>query len=98
MEESKQLLIMVTELQANMKNLTLKVEEINQNSRLVQQTNESVKSAHNRIDDLKNDFAEKLADEKREREKLEGHINWLWRTVGTGLISFLFGVLLYFIK
>ena len=104
MEESKQILIAITELQTNVKNMSEKINEITSISNLVVQTEQSAKSAHIRIDDLKKDNDEKLKDQKRDyeekitaecksREKLEGHITWLWRTIGAGLIAFAFWIL-----
>jgi anti-sigma regulatory factor (Ser/Thr protein kinase) len=104
MEESKQILIAITELQTNVKNMADKINEITSISNIVVQTEQSVKNAHNRIEDQKKDFDEKLKDQKKDyeekiaaeckaREKMEGHITWLWRAFGAGLIGFSFWLL-----
>lgn len=109
MEESKQILIAVTELQANVKNMNAKIDEISKISNMVLETDQRAKSAHNRIDDLKGDFLdklqaqkqdydEKLADQKGSFIELKGHITWLWRSVGAGIISLVFGIILFFIQ
>lgn len=103
-DESKQILIAITELQTNMKTVIKGIESVNQISHLVMQIEQSSKSSHNRIDDLKKDTADKLAEQKKEleekiqaeckaREKIEGNITWLWRTFGAGLIAFVFWLL-----
>ncbi|WP_416730317.1 hypothetical protein [Fictibacillus sp. JL2B1089] len=104
MEESKQILIAITELQTNVKNMNTKMDEISKISTLALQTEQSAKSAHNRIEDLKNDTAkaltelkkdydDKIAAECKAREKMDGHITWLWRAIGAGLIAFGFWLL-----
>lgn len=109
MEESKQILIAIAGLEANMKNMSEKMSEIGKMSTLVLQTEQSAKSAHLRIDDVKKDiekdlkkqeedFCSKIQAEEKAREKLEGHITWLWRTIGTSIIGLIFGVILYAIN
>jgi hypothetical protein len=104
MEESKQILVAVTELQTNMNNLIKNMEEIKGIATLAVQTEQAAKSAHNRIDDLKDDiakdfksqkedFEKQLSAETKSREKMEGHITWLWRTIGAGCIAFAFWLL-----
>lgn len=112
MEESKQILMAITELQANVRHLSEQMKEIGKIGQNVVEATQSVKSAHNRIDDMKEDFEgklkaqkedyeerlrnqkgdadEKISDERKAREKLEGHITWLWRALGTGFIGWLF--------
>jgi ElaB/YqjD/DUF883 family membrane-anchored ribosome-binding protein len=104
MEESKQILVAVTTLQTNMDNLMKNMEEIKGIATLAVQTEQAAKSAHNRIDDLKDDVADDLKSQKEDfekqlsaetkaREKMEGHITWLWRTVGAGGIALGFWLL-----
>jgi len=108
MEESKQILVAITALQENVKNMNAKIDEISKISTLVLETDQRAKSAHNRIDDLKKDYEEKLRSQKEDYEEklrdqkenfteLKGHITWLWRTVGAGAVSFIFGIILFFI-
>jgi ElaB/YqjD/DUF883 family membrane-anchored ribosome-binding protein len=108
MEESKQILIAITELQANMKNMSAKIDEISKISNMVLETDQRAKSAHNRIDDLKAEFADKLqtqkqdyekqfADIEKRQDKTEGHQTWLWRTIGAGAITLIFGIILFFL-
>lgn len=109
MEETKQILVALSRLEENVKNMNSKIDGFSKVSELALQTDQSVKSAHNRIDDLKTDFAEKLQDTKRDYEEkladqktnfneLKGNITWLWRAFGTGLISFVFGIVLFFVR
>ena len=106
-EETKQILTALARLEENVKNMNSKIDGFSKISELALQTEQSTKSAHNRIDDMKTDIAEKIAEVKKDYEekisvqkenftKLENHITWLWRAVSTGLISFVFGVILYF--
>jgi uncharacterized protein (DUF3084 family) len=108
LEESKQILIAVTELQANMRNMSAKIEEISKISTLILETDQRAKSAHNRIDDLKTEFADKLQAQKQDYEekiavqeksldKLESNITWLWRSVGGGGITLIFGLILFYL-
>lgn len=108
-EETKQILIAITELQTNVKNMNTKIDEITNLSKLALQTEQSTKSAHNRIDEIKTDFEKKLReqkedyDEKLDQQKesfkeLKGHITWLWRSLISGFISFIFLVVLFFIE
>ncbi|AKU43362.1 hypothetical protein CPT_Silence25 [Bacillus phage Silence] len=87
MEESKQILIAITELQANVKNISNEVKEISKMTSTVIQLEQSTKSAHNRLDDIKKD-AEKTETRLMERIlTLEGHVTWLWRLVIGGFIT-----------
>lgn len=106
-EETKQILTALARLEENVKNMNSKIDGFGKISELALQTEQSTKSAHNRIDDMKQDLAEKIAEVKKDYEekisvqkenftKLEGHITWLWRALGTGFISFVFGAILYF--
>jgi hypothetical protein len=108
MEESKQILIAVTALQENVKNLNAKIDEIGKISNLVMETDQRAKSAHARLDDLKTEFMDRLQVQKQDYEEkiqvqkesfieLKNNITWLWRAVGGGLISFIFGVILFFV-
>lgn len=108
MDESKQILTALARLEENVKNLNSKIDGFSKVSELALQTEQSAKSAHNRIDDIKSDFGEKLTEIKKDyeekisaenkaREKLEGHITWLWRTVTAGIISLAFGLVSYFL-
>lgn len=107
--ETKQILVALGRLEENFKNMNAKIDEMSKVSSIVTQTEQSAKSAHNRIDDIKKDFNEKVAEVKKDYEekiafqkerhdKLDGHITWLWRTVGASLIGFVFSVILYFVK
>jgi hypothetical protein len=69
MEESKQILMAVTELQANMKNMSDQLKEISKIGHAVIETTQSVKSAHMRIDDLKTEFSQKLQNQKDDYEQ-----------------------------
>lgn len=108
MEESKQILMAIAELQANVKNMNTKIDEISKISNLVLETDQRAKSAHNRIDDLKADFLDKLQSQKNDYEEklqgqkesfieLKGHITWLWRSVGGGIITLIFGIILFLV-
>lgn len=107
MEESKQILIAVTDLQANMRNMSDQLKELGKIGQTVVEVGQSTKSAHNRIDDIKKDYEdklkeqkkdyeEKIADQKENLKELKGHITWLWRAVGGGTISLIFGLILFF--
>lgn len=74
-EETKQILVSISAMQANIENIGKKVDEISAMSTVVIQTDQSVKRAHERIDamgretekqftELKTDFKEKLSDQK----------------------------------
>lgn len=106
-DEAKQVLMSLSRLEENIKNLNTKVDAFAKVSELVVQTDQSVKSAHNRLDDLKKDFAEKMAEQKEDYEEklqvqkeiiveLKGNLKWLWRSVGAGAISFIFGLALFY--
>lgn len=69
MEESKQILVAITELQTNMRTVITQINEIGKISTLALQTEQSTKSAHNRIDDLKGDFEKKLTEQNTDFEK-----------------------------
>ena len=108
MEESKQILIAITDLQANVRNLTDQIRELSKISTLALETDQRAKSAHNRIDDLKAEFSDKLqaqkedyekqfADIEKRQDKTEGHQTWLWRTIGAGVITLVFGIILFFL-
>jgi ElaB/YqjD/DUF883 family membrane-anchored ribosome-binding protein len=108
MEESKQILIAITDLQANMRNLVNEMDKLSKISTLALETDQRAKSAHNRIDDLKSEFADKLqtqkedyekqiADLEKRQDKTEGHQTWLWRTIGAGAITLIFGIILFFL-
>lgn len=101
MQESKQILMAIAGLQENVKNMNSKIDEITHIQKLALQTEQSAKSAHNRIDDLKKDFSEKqqiqkedyeekILDQKESLLELKGHITWLWRAIGTGAIGLAF--------
>ena len=107
-DETKQILVAIAEIQTNMKNMSKKIDEISKISTMVFESDQRSKSAHNRIDDLKADFAEKLqqqkedyeeklADQKANFAELKSNITWLWRAVGGGAISLVFGVLLFYL-
>lgn len=106
-EESKQILIAVTRLQSDMSNMVNTMDDIKKIGSLVYENDQRVKSAHNRLDDQKADFdhklkvqkdhlLEKLDDNKEDFKELKGHITWLWRAVGGGVITFGFWVLSFF--
>lgn len=108
MDESKQILTALARLEENVKNLNSKIDGFSKVSELALQTEQSAKSAHNRIDDIKSDFGEKIMDIKKDYEekiasenkaieKMEGHITWLWRTVVTGILSLVFSLISYFL-
>ncbi|CAM3668724.1 hypothetical protein MEZE111188_01855 [Mesobacillus zeae] len=108
MDESKQILTALARLEENVKNMNSKMDGFTKVSELALQIEQSTKSAHNRLDDLKSDFAEKMVECKKDYEekisiqkegitKLEGHITWLWRAVGTAAIGFIFSLVMYFI-
>jgi hypothetical protein len=72
------------------------------------ETDQRAKSAHARLDDLKTEFMDRLQVQKQDYEEkiqvqkesfieLKNNITWLWRAVGGGLISFIFGVILFFV-
>lgn len=107
-DETKQILVAIAEIQTNMKNMSQKIDEISKISTLVLETDQRAKSAHNRIDDLKTDFLDKLQTQKEDYEEklsdqkasfleLKSNITWLWRTVGGGAITLIFGVLLFYL-
>jgi hypothetical protein len=108
LEESKQILIAITDLQANVRNLVAEMDKLSKISTLAMETDQRAKSAHNRIDELKKDYEdkikaqkedyeEKIADQKANLKELKDHITWLWRSVGGGAITLVFGVILFFI-
>lgn len=69
MEESKQILMAVTKLQAEMSNMSEQLKEISKIGHAVIETTQSVKSAHMRIDDLKTEFAQKIQSQKEDYEQ-----------------------------
>lgn len=69
MEESKQILVSLGRLEENFKNLNSKIDSFAKTADLVMQTDSSVKSAHNRIDDFKRDYDEKIKAQKEDFEK-----------------------------
>lgn len=100
-DESKQILIAVTELKTNVNHLATGVEEIKKMSTIILETDQRAKSAHNRIDDLKNDLEKKLVDQKaailekvednhKDFVDLKGDIKWIWRAIGGGAITLVF--------
>lgn len=89
-EESKQILMAITELKANVSNMSEQIKELSKIGTTVIETSESVKVAHNRINDLKTDLQKEIANEVKLREKLDGHITWLWRAFAVGAIGWLF--------
>ena len=107
--ETQKILISLGRLEENFKHMSNKIDEFSKVSEIVVQNDQRVKSAHNRIDDMKLDFNEKLIEfrkdyeekihyQKEKHDRLDANITWLWRAVGGGLISFAFAVLLYFIN
>ncbi len=109
MEESKQILMSLSRMEENLKNLNTNVSNFSKVSELALQTDASVKSAHNRLDDAKTDTEKKFAEQKKDyeekiaaeckaREKIEGNITWLWRAIGTGAIGFVFSIILILIN
>ncbi|RHW37330.1 hypothetical protein D1B31_16330 [Neobacillus notoginsengisoli] len=108
MDESKQILTALARLEENVKNMNSKIDGFSKVSELALQTEQSAKSAHNRIDDIKvdmtakiidikKDYEDKIAVECKAREKMESHITWLWRTLTGSIISFVFGIVLFFL-
>jgi chromosome segregation ATPase len=119
-DEIKQLLMTTSRMEENMKNMSEQIKEVSKLTQLALQTDTSVKSAHNRINDLKTEFTEKLNTVKTDSEKelnqakgeyeyklniqdrqfreLKSNITWLWRTVGAGAITTIFGVIIAVIK
>lgn len=69
MEESKQILVSLGRLEENFKNLNSKIDSFAKTAELVMQTDSSVKSAHNRINDFKRDYDEKMKSQKEDFEK-----------------------------
>lgn len=108
MDESKQILTALARLEENVKNMNAKIDGFSKVSELALQTEQSAKSAHNRIDDLKadyeiklkdqkEDYEEKIRDQKDDLQELKSNITWLWRTVTGGILSLVFGLILYFL-
>jgi TolA-binding protein len=119
-EESKQILMAITEVQTNIKHINSKMDELGKLSSMTYQNDQAVKSAHNRIDDIKEEMAKEIASVKAEAvkeianvksdydnkirnlkeafNKLDGNLTWVWRTLGAGLVTFIFGVILLLIK
>lgn len=67
--ETKQILVALGRLEENFKNTNAKIDDLSKVSTLVVQTEQSAKSAHNRIDDIKVDFDKKLQDQKEDYEE-----------------------------
>lgn len=91
----------MTKLETNVQHILEQMSTIGQISTMALKTDESVKSAHKRLDDLHktfedklgtqaNDFTEKLTHRDKDFGKLEGNITWLWRALVTALISYVF--------
>jgi len=108
MEESKQILMAISKLETTVTHMNAKIDEMSSIQKLALQTEQSAKSAHNRIDDLKIDFVDKLQNQKEDYEEkildqkenlieLKSHITWLWRTVATGAIGLIFYALQFLI-
>ncbi|MEK4132045.1 hypothetical protein NYE67_20735 [Solibacillus sp. FSL W8-0474] len=108
-EETKQILVSLGRLEENMKHLTKKMDEFGKVSDMATQTEQSVKSAHNRIDDIKVDFAKellkqekdfdaKMATQKETFTELKNNIVWLQRSVLTGFIGGGIGLIFFAIK
>jgi predicted RNase H-like nuclease (RuvC/YqgF family) len=89
-EETKQLLVAVARIEQNMSNMSEQIKEINKVTQLTLQTDQSVKSAHNRIDDLKQDLKDGLAEKEKDIGKLEDHNKWLWRSIAVGMIAYVY--------
>lgn len=100
-EESKQILMALTELKTNVGHLTTGMDDLKKMNTMVIDTDQRARSAHNRLDDLKKDFEKKLEDQEKSFNKdlgnveddfkeLKGHITWLWRTIGAGAIGLMF--------
>lgn len=68
-DEIKQLLMSNSRMEENMKNMSEQIKEVSKLTQLALQTDTSVKSAHNRISDLKSEFTEKLTQVKVDSEK-----------------------------
>ena len=68
-DEIKQLLMSNSRMEENMKNMSEQIKEVSKLTQLALQTDTSVKSAHNRISDLKTEFTEKLTQTKVDAEK-----------------------------
>lgn len=69
MGEVKDILVAIARLQVELKTVDKKIDEISRLSNMAQATEQSAKSAHNRIDDLKADMSEKFQQQKKEYEK-----------------------------
>lgn len=75
-QNTSDILVAIGKMQVELKGIDKKVDELNRLSNLLQVTEQSAKSAHNRIDDLKGDIGtlkkdllEKLTQQKTELEK-----------------------------
>lgn len=112
-EETKQILVSLGRLEENMKHLSKKMDDFSKVSEIVAQTEQSVKSAHMRIDETKTDFEKelikqekdydaKLAVHKEQFTELKNDIVWLKRTVIGGFIGggigLIFSVAMYFVQ
>ena len=65
-DETKQILIAIAEIKTDMKNMGAKLDEISKMPQLLSETDQRAKAAHNRIDDLKTDFLDKLQNQKED--------------------------------
>ena len=110
--ESNQILIAVTTLTANMDNIEKnfkvfndKLDKISNMSEQVIEVKKNVERAHERIDDVKEDFKDKLKsqdDEFCEKikvlddrvKKVDDTLTWVWRTIGGAVILAIVGTVL----
>lgn len=108
-EETKQILVSLGRLEENMKHLTKKMDDFSNIADRATQTEQSVKSAHNRIDELKIDHAKELVKQEKDFDaklgiqkeifnELKNSIVWLQRTVLGGFIIGIIGVIFFVIE
>lgn len=87
-EDDKRILL---EILQRVTKVETKMDEMTNAKEMAQEALQSTRSAHHRIDELKNDVTE-------DNKEIKGDLKWLWRTAFTGLITGFVGLLSFVIS
>jgi methyl-accepting chemotaxis protein len=68
-EKVERMLVGMARMEETIKNISDQMKEVSKVTTLALQNDQAVKSAHNRIDDMKQEFNEKLSDVKKDYEE-----------------------------
>lgn len=107
-EKVERMLVGMARMEEAIKNINDQMKEVSKVTQLALQNDQAVKSAHNRIDDMKSEFTEKLSDAKKdyeertannkaEIEKLKDKLSRVNFALLGGGITVFGGVVVYFI-